>query len=50
VLQKLSIDEGCVVKVVKGRVCSAAFHPSASNLLMAAGDKFGHLGLWKPVR
>ncbi|KAK7170543.1 hypothetical protein R3I94_000671 [Phoxinus phoxinus] len=48
VLQKLSIDEGCVVKVVKGRVCSAAFHPSASNLLMAAGDKFGHLGLWKP--
>ncbi|XP_067298115.1 WD repeat-containing protein 76 isoform X2 [Pseudorasbora parva] len=48
VLKKLSIDEGCVVKVVKDRVCSAAFHPSASSLLMAAGDKLGHLGLWKP--
>ncbi|XP_048040263.1 WD repeat-containing protein 76 isoform X1 [Megalobrama amblycephala] len=48
VLQKLSINEGYVVKVVKERICSAAFHPSASSLLMAAGDKSGHLGLWKP--
>ncbi|KAI2662673.1 WD repeat-containing protein 76 [Labeo rohita] len=47
-LQRLSIDDSCVVKVVKDRVCSAAFHPSSSNLLMAAGDKSGHLGLWKP--
>ncbi|ROJ33191.1 WD repeat-containing protein 76 [Anabarilius grahami] len=48
VLQKLSVKEGCVVKVVKDRICSAAFHPSSSSLLMAAGDKSGHLGLWKP--
>lgn len=48
-LKKLSIDDSRVVKVVKERICSAAFHPS-SNLLMAAGDKGGHLGLWRPVR
>ncbi|XP_016128758.1 WD repeat-containing protein 76 isoform X3 [Sinocyclocheilus grahami] len=47
-LQKLSINDSCVVKVVKDRICSAAFHPTSSNLLMAAGDKSGHLGLWKP--
>ncbi|XP_073693638.1 WD repeat-containing protein 76 [Garra rufa] len=47
-LKKLSINDSCVVKVVKDRICSAAFHPSSSNLLMAAGDKSGHLGLWKP--
>uniref|UniRef100_A0A673J4Q5 WD repeat-containing protein 76 n=1 Tax=Sinocyclocheilus rhinocerous TaxID=307959 RepID=A0A673J4Q5_9TELE len=34
-LQKLSINDDCVVKVVKDRICSAAFHPSSSNLLMA---------------
>ncbi|XP_058636667.1 WD repeat-containing protein 76 isoform X2 [Onychostoma macrolepis] len=47
-LQKLSINDSCVVKVVQDRICSAAFHPTSSNLLMAAGDKSGHLGLWKP--
>ncbi|XP_043099282.1 WD repeat-containing protein 76 [Puntigrus tetrazona] len=47
-LQKLYIDDSCVVKVVKDRICAAAFHPSSSNLLMAAGDRSGHLGLWKP--
>uniref|UniRef100_A0A9J8BCH1 WD repeat-containing protein 76 n=1 Tax=Cyprinus carpio carpio TaxID=630221 RepID=A0A9J8BCH1_CYPCA len=47
-LQKLSINDDFVVKVVKDRICSAAFHPSSSNLLMAAGDKSGHVGLWKP--
>ncbi|KTF77247.1 hypothetical protein cypCar_00004325 [Cyprinus carpio] len=48
-LQKLAINDIGVVKVVKDRICSAAFHPTSSNLLMAAGDKSGHLGLWKPV-
>ncbi|XP_066503991.1 WD repeat-containing protein 76 isoform X2 [Hoplias malabaricus] len=46
VLQKMSIDANAVVKVVKGRIFSAAFHPCSSSLLMAAGDKYGHLGLW----
>ncbi|XP_051552883.1 WD repeat-containing protein 76-like isoform X2 [Myxocyprinus asiaticus] len=49
VLQKMSLDDSCVAKVVKGRIFSAVFHPSSSNLFMAAGDKFGHLGLWNMV-
>ncbi|XP_051983338.1 WD repeat-containing protein 76-like [Xyrauchen texanus] len=46
VLQKMSLDNSCVAKVVKERIFSAVFHPSSSNLFMAAGDKFGNLGLW----
>lgn len=38
-----------MVKVVKDRIFSAAFHPCTSRLLLAAGDKSGHLGLWSPV-
>ncbi|KAL2088573.1 hypothetical protein ACEWY4_015472 [Coilia grayii] len=45
-LQKMDIHEGRVVKVVKDRVFSAAFHPCASSLLMAAGDKWGKIGIW----
>ncbi|XP_051500347.1 WD repeat-containing protein 76-like [Myxocyprinus asiaticus] len=46
VLQKMSLDDCSVVKVVKQRIFSAAFHPSSSSLFMAAGSNFGHLGLW----
>ncbi|XP_031424937.1 WD repeat-containing protein 76 isoform X2 [Clupea harengus] len=45
-LQKMCVDEERVVKVVKGRIFSAAFHPCASSLLMAAGDWGGRVGLW----
>lgn len=46
-LQKMSIDDSGVVKVVKDRISSAAFHPTSTSLLMAAGNKWGQLGLLK---
>ncbi|XP_041917292.1 WD repeat-containing protein 76 [Alosa sapidissima] len=45
-LQRMRINEDRVVKVVKERIFSAAFHPCASSLLMAAGDKWGRVGIW----
>ncbi|XP_033973037.1 WD repeat-containing protein 76 isoform X2 [Trematomus bernacchii] len=46
-LKNMRITEDTAAKVVKDRIFSAAFHPCASSLLMATGDKGGHLGLWK---
>lgn len=46
-LQKMTIDVSGVVKVVEDRIYSAAFHPASSSLLMAAGNIWGQLGLWK---
>nr|XP_019935174.1 PREDICTED: WD repeat-containing protein 76 [Paralichthys olivaceus] len=46
-LKKMKITQERVAKVVKDRVFSAAFHPCSSSLLMAAGDKWGKVGLWK---
>lgn len=43
------LSEENVRKVVKHRVCSLAIHPSESVLLVAAGDSFGHVGLWNMV-
>lgn len=48
-LKTLKIREDDVVKVVKDRVFSAAFHPCSSSLLLAAGDKWGKVGLWNMV-
>ncbi|XP_072236380.1 WD repeat-containing protein 76 [Leuresthes tenuis] len=45
-LKNMRITEDKVVKVVKDRIFSAAFHPCSSSLLMAAGDKWGKVGLW----
>ncbi|XP_056135267.1 WD repeat-containing protein 76 [Lampris incognitus] len=45
-LKNMRITEGRVAKVVKHRIFSAAFHPCTSSLLMATGDKWGHVGLW----
>ncbi|XP_061830724.1 WD repeat-containing protein 76-like isoform X2 [Nerophis lumbriciformis] len=45
-LGKMRISEDRVAKVVKDRIFSAAFHPSSTSLLMAAGDKKGKVGLW----
>ncbi|XP_023153358.3 WD repeat-containing protein 76 [Amphiprion ocellaris] len=46
-LKKMQITEDKVAKVVKDRIFSAAFHPCTSSLLMATGDKWGKVGLWK---
>ena len=45
-LSKISIGETGVAKVVPERIYAVAVHPSASSLLVAAGDKVGNLGLW----
>lgn len=36
-----------VAKVCPDRIYSMAVHPSMSDLLVSAGDKSGHVGLWK---
>lgn len=43
------LSEENIRKVVKARVCSMAIHPSESTILVAAGDKWGHIGLWNVV-
>ncbi|KAM6942699.1 WD repeat-containing protein 76 [Xenentodon cancila] len=45
-VKSMRITEDAVAKVVKDRIFSAAFHPCSSSLLMAAGDKWGKVGLW----
>lgn len=45
-LKNMTINED---KVVKDRIFSATFHPCTSSLLLAAGDKWGKVGLWKLV-
>ncbi|XP_041320941.1 WD repeat-containing protein 76 isoform X2 [Pyrgilauda ruficollis] len=46
ILGSMVLREENIRKVVKSRVCSMAIHPSESTILVAAGDKFGHVGLW----
>ncbi|NXE95794.1 WDR76 protein, partial [Menura novaehollandiae] len=48
-LSSMVLSEENVRKVVKARVCSMAIHPSESTILVAAGDKWGHIGLWNVV-
>ena len=38
-----------VAKVVPERTFSVAIHPTAEKVLVATGDKWGHLGLWDVV-
>ncbi|NXO73137.1 WDR76 protein, partial [Phainopepla nitens] len=45
-LSSMVLREENIRKVVKARVCSMAIHPSKSTILVAAGDKLGHIGLW----
>ncbi|XP_077418969.1 WD repeat-containing protein 76 [Vanacampus margaritifer] len=45
-LSKMRTSDEQVVKVVKSRIFSAAFHPATTRLLMAAGDKYGNVALW----
>lgn len=43
------LREDGIRKVVSSRVCSVAIHPSECTVLVAAGDKYGHIGLWDTV-
>jgi hypothetical protein len=45
-LGALEIKEDDMAKLVPERIFSVAFHPSASKLLVAAGDTWGKIGLW----
>nr|XP_033776251.1 WD repeat-containing protein 76 [Geotrypetes seraphini] len=45
-LKRMRLQQGSVTKVVKNRIFSLAFHPSESRTLVAAGDKWGQVGLW----
>ncbi|KFR02509.1 WD repeat-containing protein 76, partial [Nipponia nippon] len=45
-LNSMVLSEDNIKKVVKYRVCSMAIHPSESIIFVAAGDKFGQIGLW----
>ena len=45
-LKSLSIAEDGVAKLTESRISSVWIHPSEHKLIVAAGDKAGHLGLW----
>ncbi|XP_061450746.1 WD repeat-containing protein 76 isoform X2 [Rhineura floridana] len=45
-LHKMVLQEDSVAKVVQNRIHSVAIHPSESRSLVAAGDKWGQIGLW----
>uniref|UniRef100_A0A8C2UDD7 WD repeat-containing protein 76 n=1 Tax=Coturnix japonica TaxID=93934 RepID=A0A8C2UDD7_COTJA len=49
-LSCMLLREDGIRKVVSGRVCSVAIHPTESAVLVAAGDKYGHVGLWDVSR
>ncbi|KAJ7311137.1 hypothetical protein JRQ81_006740 [Phrynocephalus forsythii] len=45
-VREMALKEDCVAKVVTSRIYSVAIHPSESRTLVAAGDKWGQIGLW----
>ncbi|XP_030048746.1 LOW QUALITY PROTEIN: WD repeat-containing protein 76 [Microcaecilia unicolor] len=45
-LKRMRLQQGSVTKVVKNRIFSLAFHPSENRTLVAAGDKWGQVGVW----
>ncbi|ETE69439.1 WD repeat-containing protein 76 [Ophiophagus hannah] len=45
-LHGMVLREEHVAKVVTSRIYSVAVHPSESRTLVAAGDKWGQIGLW----
>ncbi|KAG1668058.1 WD repeat-containing protein 76 [Nymphon striatum] len=44
--KSLQLQEKNVAKVVPSRIFSIEVHPSINKLLVFAGDKTGHLGIW----
>lgn len=45
-LKKLRLKESDVAKVTREGISHLAFHPQASQLIVATGDKQGHVALW----
>ena len=46
-IQALSADDDeCVAKVCPERLYSMVVHPSTDKLVVGAGDKVGHIGIW----
>ncbi|XP_042328356.1 WD repeat-containing protein 76 [Sceloporus undulatus] len=45
-LHRMVLGGDAVAKVVRSRIYSVAVHPSESRTLVAAGDKWGQVGLW----
>lgn len=43
------ISEDTVCKVTRGSITSVAIHPSEMRTLVAAGAKYGQVGLWDLV-
>lgn len=45
-LKKISLKESDVAKVTREGISHLSFHPQAPHLLVATGDKQGHIALW----
>ena len=45
-LKKLRLKESDVAKVTREGISHLAFHPQAPQLIVATGDKQGHVALW----
>jgi len=47
---KLTLKENNVVRLLPDRIFSLQFHPSTTSLILAAGDKWGRIGIWNVNR
>jgi hypothetical protein len=45
-LRKLALREEDVAKVTREGISHVAFHPGMAHLVVATGDKQGHVALW----
>ena len=45
-LRKLKLKESDVAKVTREGISHLQFHPTSSDLVIATGDKQGHIALW----
>ena len=45
-IENLELEEDSIAKMTPDRIYSVAVRPCSSSVIIAAGDKTGHLGLW----
>ena len=45
-LKSLHLDPENIARVVPGRITDVRFFPSTSVKMIAAGNRFGHIGFW----